>query len=209
MLTSHRSEDDARPAGSPASPGGTSDVTVLLERHREAVLAFLRREGAGLRRYESEEDLFQGLHLHLLEMRYRFEYRNHAATLAWLQVVARHFLAKRFEHWKASCRRCTGVLRLPAAGPTPTGPVPCVVPSAAGPGPVTQAQNREDFAHALGALASLSERDRRIVALVAGGASIAEIAAALCISLAAASKARGRALDRYQRACEALLDPRA
>lgn len=67
---------------------------------RPELLGFLRRHAPhGVLRYESPEDLLQGMLARALEASEKLEQRDDDATRAWLFRLARNFLTDRTRYW--------------------------------------------------------------------------------------------------------------
>jgi DNA-directed RNA polymerase specialized sigma24 family protein len=98
--------------------------------HRDTLAQFLRREGAGLLRYESVADLVQGVHLHAIEAAARFEYRGEAELVAWLKQVARQHIADRHRYWQAQKRSAGKLLRITSSDLSSGGAAHGVDPAA-------------------------------------------------------------------------------
>lgn len=174
-------------------------LTRLLLQHQSAIAAHLRREGAGLLRYESVSDLEQGVRLHAIRVASEFEYQSDGAFIRWIEKVARQHLTDRHRYWRAKKRDAGCLLRLTASDATesqggarePAGP---------GATPVTLAERKEQLALAARAVALLLPRDQEIVGCVARGLSIREISEELEIGYEATERARLRTLDRFRKA---------
>jgi RNA polymerase sigma factor (sigma-70 family) len=170
----------------------------LLERHRAKVAAIVRGEAKGLLRYETEEDLVQGVMLQALRRGGSFEWRGEASFIAWLRRTAESHIADRRDHWGALKRRSGRVLRFAAAGETRGGSA-VGEPAADATGPSTVAARRELIALAARALDALLPRDRDLVRWSSEGVPLDEQAARLGLDYEAAGKARQRALDRFRK----------
>jgi DNA-directed RNA polymerase specialized sigma24 family protein len=170
----------------------------LVARHRPRVEAFVRFEAGGLLRFETEEDLVQGIVLRALERGASFEWRGEPSFLAWLRKTGESFLADRRSHWGALKRRSGRVYRFAMGGDTQD---PGVVgePAATGTGPSTFASRRELLALTTRALDLLLPRDRDLVRWSAEDVSLEEQAARLGVGYEAAGKARQRALERFRK----------
>lgn len=164
----------------------------LLTRHRETLVRYFRKHGAYLRRYEASEDLVQGVHLHAVRHRDKFDYRGEPQFVAWLLRLARQHLADRIAHWKALKRDAGPMMRLSFSG---TG----LEPAGSRTGPITYASRKEQLRLATLAMDGLPPRDREIVSLMTDGAGVATVAERLGVSGAAAQRARLRAMDRFRK----------
>ena len=180
------------------------EFAALLVRHRPRLVRWFARRGRGLARHESAEDLAQGVHLHALNHRERFEYRGEPAALAWLLQLARQHLARRIEHWKAMKRDGGHMLRITMGGRSTGAATRGVQPAADGPGPVTAAARSEQLLLAARAMDGLPERDRELVRLMTRDLPVREIAKRLDLTEAAAQRARLRAMDRFRKIYEIL-----
>lgn len=177
-----------------------SEVSLRLEQHGEEVLAYLRRHAGWLLRYETAEDLLQGVHVRILERGEGFEYRTREQFFAWIHRVVRSYLADRANYWSALKRKAARLVRL-TQGVTPASdPNAAVEPAGTDTGPLTFAARREQLSLAVRVLGALLERDRQLVEWSAQGDSLEEMAERLDISYAAAQRAHLRALDRYRKA---------
>ena len=168
-----------------------------LVEHHSGLRAYLARHAGWLLRYESGEDLWQGLQVRLLEHGKTYEYRGREAELKWLYTVARSFLNDRRKYWSRLKRGSAGLLRL-TMGATPV-PGAAAEPAADATGPSTFAERREDLALAVQALGALPPRDRDIVRWTSEGAETADLAARLGLTTEAARQARHRALERFRK----------
>lgn len=170
----------------------------LLVAHRSAIERLAGQLGGGLLRYETAEDLAQGVHLHALGAEDRFTYEGDAAFLGWVRQVLRRHIAKRQAYWSAQKRNAGAMLRISTGGATQS-PGAGIDPSGTLTGPATFADRRERLLLAVQALEILSDRDRAIVQLVREQCSTDEIAAALDLTHVAAEKARARAMERFEK----------
>ncbi|MBK6939584.1 MAG: sigma-70 family RNA polymerase sigma factor [Planctomycetes bacterium] len=180
-------------------------LAAWLEQHRARLRAFVAAEAKSLLRFESEDDLVQGVHAHALRVAERLEWRGEREFLHWLFTLARQHLTDRRRHWFALRRDGGSVLRLTASPRSADDRDRVAHPRAANTGPATFAQKREQLALAAKALAVLSERDRRLVQSFSEDAPIADLAREWNASEEAVKKARQRAVDRF-RATYALLE---
>jgi len=171
-------------------------LAALLPAHEEDLGRFVGRHAGRLLRYESREDLVQGIHLRALERGSGFTWRGREPFLAWLYAVARTHLADRHAYWSALRRKPAGLLRLTAGGTDPQG----VDPSLSAAGPSTFSALREQVDLAVRALALLPERDRALVQWAAQRVPGAEQAARLGLSADACESAGRRAVARFRKA---------
>ncbi len=177
----------------------------LLVQHQGDMIRRLRRRGAGLLRYESEEDLAQGVHLRALQGADNFEYRGENAFFAFLASLVRAHVSDRHEYWMAARRNGGAMVRVTQVGPrSDPGHAPGVDPTAGITGPVTFAQRRDQLALAAQAVDVLLPRDQKLVAMIQEGLTIEEIAQALELSYDAAERARLRAIERFKKSYELL-----
>jgi len=184
---------------------GRPDPAALVVRRRREILALVRAEAKGLLRYESADDLVQGIQLRAIERGGTFEYRSEAEFLAWLRRTARSHLADRRNHWGALKRRSGRLLRYTAGAAATADPAAVPEPAADGTGPSTFAARREQVVLATKALDLLLPRDRDLVRLAADGLGTSEQAERLGLSVEAAGRARRRAFDRFRKAYELVL----
>jgi len=168
----------------------------LLVRYRVDLLRFVERRAGPVLRFETAEDLVQGIHLRALEHESGFEYRGREPFLGWMHELARNYLARRRAHWTALKRRPAGLCRLTRAG----GPGGVAEPAGTGTGPSTFAERRELLTLAVQALDLLMERDRDLVRWASRGVTTDEIAERLQLSRTSAERARQRAVERFRKA---------
>lgn len=169
-----------------------------LLRFRPDLLRHVERRGGAILRFETADDLVQGIHLRALEREAQYEHRGRETFLAWMYEVARNHLATRRAHWSALKRRPAGLLRF--TQDLSTNPAGIAVPAARDTGPATLAGRIEDASRAVRALDLLLERDQQLVQWANEGATTAEVADRLGISSIAAERARQRALGRFRKA---------
>jgi DNA-directed RNA polymerase specialized sigma24 family protein len=180
------------------SGGAAPDLGTLLERHRGRLAGIVRGEAKGLLRYETEEDLVQGIVLRALERGGTFAWQGEPAFLGWLRRTGEAFLADRRSHWNALKRRSGKVLRFVADGETQEGSA-VGEPAGDGTGPSTVAARRELIVLAARALDLLPPRDRDLVRWSSEGVPLEEQAARLGLAYEAAGKARQRAAERFRK----------
>ena len=171
-------------------------LTTLLTRHRPRLVRYFESKGGAIRQHESPEDLAQGVHLHALANRDRFEYQGEEAFVGWMLQVARQYLARRVHHWKALKRDAGPMMRITFGADSQSGRRS---PVAEGPGPITHASQSEQIELAARAIDGLPPRDREIVRMMSRDLSVREIAQRLSISESAAQKARLRAAERFRK----------
>jgi DNA-directed RNA polymerase specialized sigma24 family protein len=180
------------------SDGAAPSLGDLLERHRGRILGLVRARARGLLRFETEDDLVQGVVLRVLERGASFEWRGEPEFLAWLRRAGETFLADRRAHWGALKRRCGRVLRITGMGGTAGGSA-VGEPSSGATGPSTFAARRELIALTARAMELLLPRDRDLVRWSAEDVPLEDQAARLGVAYEAVGKARQRALDRFKK----------
>ena len=92
-----------RPAEIPDSQAVRS-LSALLIANEPFLLHLVRNEASGLLRFESVEDLAQGVFVRALKEAEGFEYRGQRKFLAWLRTFARRHIADRHDYWSAMRR---------------------------------------------------------------------------------------------------------
>lgn len=172
----------------------------LLVAHRPSLEHFLAPRAGWLLRYETLDDLVQGVQARALAAREGLAFESEARFVAWLQQVARSHLADRAGYWTALKRKAAALLRLTAAESAYDDGRSVPAPAAKGTGPSTFAQRREQLSLAVQVLTTLSARDQRLVRWATRGVDLREQAERLEISYEAAKKASARALDRFRKA---------
>ncbi len=175
----------------------TPPLTSLLQDHHADLVSYLRRHAGLVLRFETPDDLVQGLHLRALERGGEFRYEGLEPFRGWIYTVARTYLVDRKAHWSALKRNSAGLLRLTSSGTESDG---VGEPAAAITGPSTFASRAELMAVAVKALAVLRPRDRRLVRWTAEDMPLEEQASRLSISYTAARQARARAVERFRKA---------
>lgn len=173
----------------------------LLERHRGVIVRYLARHGSGLLRFESAEDLAQGVSLKALRGEKHFTYQGEEPFIGWICTLARQHIADRNAYWKALKRNAGPMLRV-TYGPAATDAGAGVAPADIARGPRTFAGVREQVEMAARALATLPPRDAQIVELIQAGEDVQTIADTIGVSYAAAQRARLRAIERFKKAFE-------
>lgn len=175
-------------------------LQTVLTNQRASLRALVEREASGVLAFESADDVVQGITMRALSA--RFEYRDEASTVAFVRVLARHYIADRHDYWCALRRGSGKVLRLTwSDSKTASSPVP----PQSSPGPATFAERRELIALATKALHTLPDRDRQLVTWMSQGIDLDEQAERLELSYAACQRAGHRALDRFRIAFELLV----
>jgi RNA polymerase sigma factor (sigma-70 family) len=188
--------------------GQSHDLASLLVAWRGDLLAFTQRHAAGLLRFETAEDLVQGIHLRALERGTGFAFRGEKEFLSWMHTLARHYFVDRRAHWAALKRGSSPLLRLTADATGTADPRAVAEPAATGTGASTFASRREQLTIAAKALTVLLPRDRDLVVWHADGVPLAEQAQRLGISHDAASRAALRAVERFRKAFRLLAPTR-
>lgn len=173
-------------------------LDALLVTHREEIVRMARHHGGGLLRYESAEDLAQGVQMNALKAAEHFEYQGTNPFLGWIRQLVRQHVARRHEYWSAQKRDAGAMLRVSSGDHSETG-ASGYHPPADLTGPATFADRREQLLLAMKALEILSEKDQQIVRWVRENRPTAEIAEDLGVSLQAAEKARTRAMERFRK----------
>jgi RNA polymerase sigma factor (sigma-70 family) len=173
-------------------------LALLLEEHRAALLAYVRRHGGALLRKETAEDLAQHVCVRVLEHERTFRYEGDEPFRGWLYALARSALGERRDYWQAKRRRPERLLHLTSADASTPGAVR--EPAGRKTGPGTAASRKEQIALAAKALSLLLPRDAQLVKWTAEDLPLAEQAKGLGISYDAVEKARSRALERYRQA---------
>lgn len=177
------------------------DIRRLLLTHGGTVESIVRREaGIVLQKFETVEDLAQGITQEAIRAGSDFDWRGEDAFKAWLSVVARRYLSGRRDYWFARKRNPGRVLRLTFSGDEQGPPAHDRGLADTATGPATFAFRREQLILATRALDMLLPRDRDLVTWLAAGATAPDIATRLGVSIDAAEKARERAVERLRKA---------
>lgn len=191
-----------------ATPPDAPGFAALLAGHDALLLRFMRREAAGLLRYEAAEDLVQGVHARALAEAGRFEFRSVEEFKGWLLTLARRHVADRHDHWSALKRGSGRIVRLTLSGDRTGDAAATPPPADSSPGPSSFAARREQLVLAARALAVLLPRDRQLVQWMSEDVPLAEQAARLGLAYDAAQRAARRALDRFRKAFRLISRPR-
>ncbi len=170
----------------------------LLVAHRLEMVRYLERHAGSLLRFETAEDLWQGVCVTALQAEERFSYEGREPFFAWIHTLARRHLGARRDHWNALKRRPSRLLRVTEGITSDPGAV--AGPAIERTGPATFAGRREQLTLAVKALDCLLERDQKLVRWASDGVSTKEQAERLGISPEAAERARLRALERFRKA---------
>ena len=172
----------------------------LLEDHQPQLMSLLRHEARMLLRFESVDDLAQGVHLRALREEGGFEYRSEGEFLAWLRTLARRHLADRHDYWSALKRGSGRVLRLTWGDGSQSDPAAAPMPVISQTGASTFASRRELLVLAAKVLAALPPRDRSLVRWMSEGLSLEEQSQQLGLTYDATQRAAHRALERFRKA---------
>lgn len=163
----------------------------LLGDHQAYLWSLVAARGRPCLRYESREDLVQGILARALAERSRFQFEGMAEFRGWLSLVARSYLADRMDYW-ASIRRGAGRwIRL-----TATDHQQEVTIRRKPSGPSTVADRKELLVLAQKAMDALPARDRQLVLWYADSLAIEEQARRLGMSPESAQRASTRARER-------------
>ncbi len=179
----------------------TPSLDEALVRYQPQLTGYIRQQrGLRLARFETVEDLVQGVMCDALKQRERFVWRGPARFQSWLQTVARHHLINRAEYWTALRRDSRRLIRFIERESRPFDP------PASATSPSSLAARREQLVLVVQAIAKLRPRDRAVLEELSAGADIEGLAEALGISYQAAKQARLRALDRVHKLYTLLRD---
>lgn len=180
------------------------DVEALLRRHARRLSAVVHHEAGGLLRFESEDDLLQGIRQRIVEKIDGLVADTEREAEGWLVTLARNWLNGRRAHWSALKRDGGALLRFTLTG---SGDGASPLPADTSTGPATLAHRLEQLTLATRALALLPDRDRDLVRWSCDGLDLPTMAARLGLSTEAAGKARQRAMERLRKA-HRLVSPR-
>lgn len=184
-----------------------SNWPALLRDSEPAVRSLVHHEaGVALLRFDTEEDLVQGVLQEALRSMPGMEWRGEASFRSWLFTLARRHLSGRRDYWFANKRYPGAILRLTLSGEFGAAHTPG--PAANAVGPSTFAFRREQLVLITKALAMLLERDRDIVVWVSEGMGLAGLAGRLGVTSEAAERARSRAFERLRKAFDLVARPR-
>jgi RNA polymerase sigma factor (sigma-70 family) len=173
-------------------------------KHRGVLEGIVHRWAGAVRRFEDSSDIVQGVCAQALSHDHGFTYQGERAFLAWMEKLARNFVANRRRYWKSLKRDGGRMLRISGGDLSEGGPG--IDPQAPGTEPSTFAERREQYILAAKAISLLLPRDQQIIAWFGEGLSIGETAARLDISHDAAERARLRAVERFRKVAGLLLD---
>ena len=178
----------------------TPTLAELLASRHETLVRYCLRHAGRLLRFETAEDLAQGVQLAALKRERRFELRSEGEFEAWLFTLARGYLTDRLRYWSRLKRHSGVLLRITSADPGATAdPRAVSEPVLDRTGPSTFAARREQVVLAMKALSFLGPRDQQLVTAYRDGLTINEIAEQLSIAYDAARIAQGRALERFRK----------
>lgn len=175
-------------------------LETLLLRYRQELIPFMQRHGGLALRYETVEDLLQGVHVRALERRDAFAYAGEKPFLEWVHGIARSHLVDRSRYWGARKRSPARLLRLTGADGGGPDTSAAAEPAGRRTGPGTFAQRRELLSLAVKAVSTLSARDRDLVTWHAEGLSIQDMVGRLGLTYEATQRAQLRALERFRKA---------
>ena len=178
----------------------TSEFADLLTTRHEVLVRYCLRHAGRLLRYETAEDLAQGVQLAALKRAERFEVRSEREFEAWLFTLARGCLIDRYRYWSRLRRRSGSLLRITSADPATThDPRAVAEPVIQRTGPATFAARREQVVLAMKALSFLSPRDQRYVTAYRDGVTITELSEQLGVRYDTARVGQSRALERFRK----------
>ncbi len=170
------------------------ELEELLVQYQAQLAGFVRKQlGVRLRRFETVEDLVQGVICDALRHRERFVYQGGAPFQAWLQRVARHYLINRAAYWAALRRDSRRLIRFVERESHAFDP-PDTATS-----PSSLAARREQIVLLVRAISKLRPRDREVLELLSAGSDIEDLGNKLGVSYQAAKQARLRAIDRVHK----------
>ncbi|MEZ6014823.1 MAG: sigma factor [Planctomycetota bacterium] len=189
-----------------ATPDAGGDLEALLVMHAPWLQRLIERRAGWLLRVDGLDDLVQDVRLRALRAESTFEHLGEGQFKTWLGQVAQNHIVDRQRYWSAARRNAGPMLRLSGVGPPSSlSGTPGLDLTAAGPGPRTWAEARDQHAFATRAIGALLPRDQEILLAVREGATDDELAARLAVEVRAATRARQRALERFRRAYELLV----
>lgn len=188
--------------GLPRSAQPNEELRDRLMRAMPSLRRFLSERARRLVALESIEDLLQGLIAHVLEVEGRFQYRGEEEFLGWLRKVAKQHIANRARYWRVRKNVVRRLLREPSSS-EPGGRLEPILDRM---GPVTLALLKEEVLLLTKTLSLLLPRDQKILACVAQGGTLEDVAELLAVGHEAAKKARQRALGRLQELARTLGD---
>jgi len=140
----------------------------LFDRYRPAMEILIRRSIASVlnpavRRHLSMDDILQDAMETVIKKLKDFRYRGPGSLLGWMKSIAAHKVSDRVDYWEADKRRA-GRDRPIDLSPDDTHVTPMVPPDA-GPGPSQRLELQEEREILMRTMASLSERECRVVML--------------------------------------------
>lgn len=175
------------------------DLEALLATHQSELTRVVRQQARGILRYETLDDLIQGVNCHALSVAGRFEYQGQPQFLSWLAQVAKQHVASRLQYWSRLKRGSARLLRLTQGDVSRLGDSRVAVPAESGPGVTTFAWRREQLTLVARAMNVLSDRDRQFVRWAADDLPLAEQATQLGLTYAATQRAAARAVERFRK----------
>ena len=164
------------------------DLTALMEEHRSDLLMYLQHNAGWLLKYETVDDLYQGVRLRAVERGDTFRSQGRESFLAWMYMVTRTYLADRGDYWSRLKGRAAALLRLASGASDHVA------------GPSTFASRRERLSLAVQVLATLLPRDCDLVRWSSGGVSLEDRAKRLGLPRDTTARAGARALERFRKA---------
>ncbi|HKD99583.1 MAG TPA: sigma-70 family RNA polymerase sigma factor [Planctomycetota bacterium] len=185
-------------------PAGSDDLAKRIEAQLPTLRAFVARHARGLLRFETEEDVVQGVLVRALGEAASFEFRGDAELRAWLRTIARRHVASRHRYYLALRRDAGAMLRITAGDTHTQRGTGGVRPAGKDPGPSTVASRHEQAALATRALEVLSSRDRQLVEWIVEDVPLDDVAKRLGVGYEAAKRARLRAMERFRAVVEAI-----
>lgn len=141
----------------------------LFDRYRPAMEILIRRSIASIlnpavRSRLSADDILQDAMETVIKKLKDFRYRGPGSLLGWMKSIAAHKVSDRVDYWEAEKRRAGRERPMATLGPDDTHVTPMVPPDA-GPGPRQRLEQQEQREILMQTMASLSERECRIVML--------------------------------------------
>ncbi|MHC4263301.1 MAG: RNA polymerase sigma factor [Planctomycetota bacterium] len=187
-----------------AQSGGQAELSQLVERHYDAVVAIVRRRlGAELRRFHDSGDLVQEALVQAVKTFDRYDIETEQDFLRWISVVVENRLRDLSKFHRAQRRgggaeRRVGSIDLPGGSDGKPGEQP---------GPATQVESGDRDAKVRAALLRLDERTRKLIEARLSETPWADIAPELDFpSDGAARMAYSRALVALSRELESIAD---
>lgn len=181
----------------PADLLASDPLDVWFERFRPALLGLISKSAGSLLRHEPLEDLLGGIRARATARTGLVNERGDGQLSAWLLMIARQYLADRFEHWNGLRRDATALLRVVDVIAVP-------VHGRAESRPLSFTARREQMELATLALAGLPAGERRILRLVGEGASAEQISIHLGMPRDEASAVTQAAIAQFRAALTSL-----